>query len=356
MRRALDLALHGWGHTAPNPMVGAVVVRGGEIVGEGYHARYGGDHAEVVALRAAGERARGATVYVSLEPCAHTGQTPPCADALISAGVARVVVACPDTNPIAAGGLARLAAAGIETAVGVEAQMAQELNAPFLFAAQSDRPWVTLKLAISLDAATADATRTPGWITGEAARREVHRLRAGSDAIAVGAGTALVDDPALTVRDAPPPRVAPTRIVFDREARIAVQSRLVRTARDVPTVVVTESPDPARVSALHAAGVQTLTATSLTDALRQLREPGRVREHGVRALLVEGGARLAGAFIAAGCVDRLVIFQAPIVLGAGAANAFAYAPTATVASARRLRVVERRAIGGGDDLMTTYAL
>src|SRR5688500_12992862 len=188
MRRALSLARRGLGQTAPNPMVGAVVVRDGEIVGEGWHARFGGPHAEPVALAAAGARARGATVYVTLEPCAHQGKTPPCTHALIAAGVARVVAATADPNPVASGGAAQLRAAGVDYQVGVSEREARELNAPFFFALGSDRPWVTLKLATSIDGAITDHRHSSAWLTGPRARRAVHRLRAGSDAVAVGIG------------------------------------------------------------------------------------------------------------------------------------------------------------------------
>jgi diaminohydroxyphosphoribosylaminopyrimidine deaminase/5-amino-6-(5-phosphoribosylamino)uracil reductase len=346
MRQALALARRGWGRTAPNPLVGAVLVRDGEVVGEGHHAMYGGDHAEVVALRAAGDRARGATAYVTLAPCAHHGKTPPCADALIAAGVRRVVAATADPNPQAAGGLARLKAAGIETTVGIEEAAARELNAAFFHAFRSDRPWVTLKLALSLDGAIAGQVGN-GWITGRASQREVHHLRAGSDAVAVGIGTVLADDPLLTVRDGAPPRVAPVRVVFDRSARTPLASRLVQTARETPVVIVAERPDPARAAVLAHAGVEIVTAASLDVALRAL------RARGITALLVEGGARLAGALLTHAAVDRLVIFQAPCVLGAGALGAFAFAPARTPTDAPRLPIVERRTLD--DDLMTVYS-
>ena len=347
MRRALSLARRGWGQTAPNPMVGAVVVRGDEIVGEGWHARHGGPHAEAMALEAAGTLATGATVYVTLEPCAHHGKTPPCADALIAAGVSRVVAAVADPNPVASGGASRLRAAGIEYQAGVSEAEARELNAPFFFALDSDRPWVTLKLATSVDGAITDHRRSSAWLTGPRARRVVHRLRAGSDAIAVGIGTALADDPLLTVRGRLRPRVAPSRIVFDRDARLPLTSKLVRTAREVPTIVVAGSDDSARARALRAAGVQVLSATTMPEALRLLREGG------IRSVLVEGGAGVATALLSACVVDRLVIFQAPLLLGAGALNAFSGLPAALVRDAPRLTVLERRTIG--DDLMTVYA-
>jgi diaminohydroxyphosphoribosylaminopyrimidine deaminase/5-amino-6-(5-phosphoribosylamino)uracil reductase len=347
MRRALVLARRGWGRTAPNPMVGAVVVRDDEIVGEGWHALYGGPHAEVVALSAAGASARGSTLYVTLEPCAHSGKTPPCTDAIVRAGVARVVSAVRDPNPIAAGGARKLEAAGIEVAFGIEETEARELNAHFFHALTSSRPFVTLKLATSIDGAIADASGRSQWLTGEDARRYVHRLRAGHDAVAVGAGTALTDDPSLTVRSGKPPRVAPTRIVFDRRARLPLSSKLVRTAREVPTIVVAADASLREARGLADAGVRVIEGANLDEALRTLRSLE------VRSILVEGGAVLAGALLAAAVVDRLVIFQAPIVLGAGARSAFAHVPAHALPNAPRWRVVDRRSIG--QDLMTVYA-
>ncbi len=347
MRRAIALARRGFGRTAPNPMVGAVVVRNGEIVGEGYHAEYGGEHAEVAALRQAGDRAAGSTLYVTLEPCAHEGKTPPCSGAVIAAGVRRLVVAVRDPNPLAGGGLDLIGRAGIELQLGIEAGRARELIAHFMHGFACDRPFVTVKLAVSMDAAVADASGGSRWITGPRARREVHRLRAGHDAVAVGIGTALADDPLLTVRGRPQPRVAPSRIVFDRNARLPVRSRLATTARDIPTLVVAEAPPAERVAALEAAGVSLVLQPSLGAGLREL------RSRGIGSVLVEGGARLAGAFLDARMVDRLVIFQAPVILGAGALAAFAHASAAGVGEAGRWRVVERRRLG--EDLMTVYA-
>jgi len=341
-------ARRGWGRTAPNPMVGAVIVRGGEIVATGWHAEFGGAHAEVMALERAGERARGATVYVTLEPCVHHGKTPPCSDALIRAGVERLVIAARDPNPEARGGLDRLRAAGIAVAAGVLERESLDLNAPFHASFSSPRPWVTLKLALSLDGAIADARGRSKWITGALARERAHDLRAGSDAIAVGIGTALADDPSLTVRDAAPPRVPPVRVVFDRQARLPLDGALARTARDVPVVVVATAPGAARRAALESAGVAVLDAPSLDGALALL------RERGIRGLLVEGGAALTGALLGAALVDRLIIFQAPVLLGAGALRPFERAPAAEISAASRLRVVEREVLG--DDLMTVYAL
>jgi diaminohydroxyphosphoribosylaminopyrimidine deaminase/5-amino-6-(5-phosphoribosylamino)uracil reductase len=349
MRRALALAARGWGQTAPNPMVGAVVVADGRVVGEGWHPRYGAAHAEVEALAMAGPRARGATLYVTLEPCNHQGKTPPCVDAILAAGIRRVVAATADPHPVAAGGAARLRSAGVDVTVGVLARAARELDAPFFHAAAGAiRPWVTLKLAITLDGAIADAEGRSAWITGEPARRRVHRLRANVDAIAVGSGTVLADDPALTVRDARRPRVPPLRVVFDRRLRTPPTSTLARTARETPVLVLAGPRLDATAAPLLAAGVDVVPTADLHDAL------GQLRERGVRHLLVEGGAGLAGALLRNALVDRLIIFQSPRILGAGARNAFAEVPPVAVADARPLRLVVRRALG--DDLMTVYAL
>jgi diaminohydroxyphosphoribosylaminopyrimidine deaminase/5-amino-6-(5-phosphoribosylamino)uracil reductase len=328
MRRALALAERGWGHTAPNPMVGAVVVHENVIVGEGAHERFGEAHAEVNALREAGPRARGATVYVTLEPCHHHGKTPPCAQALLDAGVARVVVATRDPNPVAAGGIEYLRAAGVCVDVHVCEEDARELNAPFFFATVADRPWVTLKLALSIDGAIADAARTPGWLSNEASRAEVQRLRANSDAIAVGATTAIVDRPKLTARTDPPPRIPPLRVVFDRSGKFT-ENRTIVQQDDLPPYLVLDNPD-------------------LETALKTL------KIQGVRSLLVEGGAGIASALLDADLVDRLIIFQAPVILGGDAIPAFGTARSSTVVSARRLQVLRRAAFG--DDLMTIYAL
>ena len=351
MRRALSLARRGWGRTAPNPMVGAVLVRDGEVVGEGWHAEYGGAHAEVVALEVAGDRARGATAYVTLEPCNHTGHTPPCSTRLIAAGVSRVVFGADDPNPAAWGGSAALRAAGITVDAGLGAAEARALNAVFHTRFSRSRPFVTLKLALSIDGAISDASRNSGWLTGERARRVVHRLRAGHDAIAVGSGTVLADDPLLTVRGVRAPRVAPRRVVFDRRGRVPVTAQLVRTARKWPTLVVTADPPPRHTDALLESGVERLGANSLLDAL------GALHRLGVDSLLCEGGATVAGSLLSDGLVDRLVIFQAPVVLGAGALQAFAFAPSSVPSPAAgtqsRWRVVEHRQLG--DDVMTVYA-
>ena len=349
MRRALALAERGWGQTAPNPMVGAVVVADGRIVGEGFHARHGEAHAEVVALKAAGAAARGATLYVTLEPCVHHGKTPPCVDAIRAAGIARVVAAVRDPSDVARGGVEALRAAGIAVDLGIERERALELNAAFFNAHASPRPWVTLKIAMSADARVADPTGVRRWITGPESRREVHRLRANSDAIAVGIGTVLADDPALTVRDAPAPRVAPSRVIFDRMLRIPVDSGLVRSSREVETIVVASADAPGdRRTMLESRGVRVIVANGLEPALESL------RERGVRSLFVEGGPRLAGAMLREGLVDRLVIFQAPITLGDAALGAFDFAPADFLDALTGARVIRREQFGA--DRMTVYAL
>jgi diaminohydroxyphosphoribosylaminopyrimidine deaminase/5-amino-6-(5-phosphoribosylamino)uracil reductase len=348
MRRALLLAARGAGHVAPNPMVGALVVREGAVVGEGWHAQFGGPHAEVVALAAAGAAAKGATVYVTLEPCAHHGKTPPCTGALLASGVTRVVFAAADPNPVAAGGAQWLRDAGVSVQGGVLREEAEELMAPFLHVARGAvRPFVTLKLALSIDGAIVGAGRR-GWLTGAESRRAVHELRALADAVAVGIGTVLADDPALTVREGAAPRVAPVRVVFDRQARLPVESVLARTVVDVPVVVLTDGSHPVGEAQLRERGVEVVPVGTVSEALAFL------RKRGVQHLLVEGGATLATALLEAKHVDRLITFQAPVILGAGALAAFATLPGQESDQATRLRVVARRELG--DDLMTTYAI
>ena len=341
MQRALDLAWRGWGRVAPNPLVGAVVLRDGVVVGEGWHAEYGGDHAEVAALKAAGDRARGATVVVTLEPCAHHGKTPPCTDALLAAGVSRVVAAIRDPDPDAAGGLDVLRSRGVAVEVGLNAAEAAALNAPFLFVRQhQDRPFVALKLATSIDSRIADASGHSKWVSGEEARAHVHWLRAGYDAIAVGGTTALKDDPELTVRGAVTPRRPPIRIVFDRRAMLNPSARLVRTAREVTTWIVASPQAPAAsVSSLEQNGVRVFTPTSLADGLAQLRAAG------IQSLLCEGGGALGAKLLADGLVDRLYWIQSPVWLGDGAIPAFPGVPDARIDKAPHWVPVERRPLG-----------
>ena len=347
MDEALSLARRGWGQTSPNPLVGAVIYNDREKISEGYHARFGEAHAEVAAIASAGDRARGGTLYVTLEPCAHHGKTPPCTDAIIAAGISRVVAAAPDPNPVAKGGAESLRAAGIAVDMGIREKAARELNAPFFNAVTADRPWVTLKLALSLDGAISGAERLTGWLTGEKSRAVVQSMRAATDAIAVGVQTALADNPQLTARTDPPPRVPPLRVVFDRSARLSSQSTLVKTARETPTVVVT-TPSMRMPADLERAGVEQICAEDLHDALAQL------KQRGVLSLMVEGGAGLAASFLAGDHVDRLVIFRAPVILGSGALGAFSGIASQEIKHAPRFSLLETRALD--DDVMSTYAV
>ncbi|MBA2626488.1 MAG: bifunctional diaminohydroxyphosphoribosylaminopyrimidine deaminase/5-amino-6-(5-phosphoribosylamino)uracil reductase RibD [Gemmatimonadales bacterium] len=342
MTRALDLAWRGWGRVHPNPLVGAVVIRDGASVGEGYHAEYGERHAETSARASAGDRARGATVVVTLEPCAHHGKQPPCTDALIRAGVGRVVVALEEPTPLAGGGAARLRSAGIDVETGLCAHDAAAQNAIFLHRARrSRRPFVALKLATSIDARIADVDRKSRWLSGPAARDYVQWLRAGFDAIAVGGATARDDDPSLTVRGAVVPRVPPRRVVFAAALNVSGAEVLVRTARDVPTTIVTapELIGSARGRALADAGVRLLGATTIEAGLEALAADG------IGSILVEGGGRLAGAMLRANTVDRLYWLQAPLWLGEQGVSAFADMPSPVLDHAERWHPVERRGLG-----------
>jgi diaminohydroxyphosphoribosylaminopyrimidine deaminase/5-amino-6-(5-phosphoribosylamino)uracil reductase len=258
-----------------------------------------------------------------------------------------VVIAARDPNPEAGGGVERLQAAGVSGDVGLLAAEAAELNAPFLHSFRSDRPWVTLKLAISLDGAIADATRRPRWLTGPEARRRVHHLRAGSDAIGVGMGTVLADDPLLTVRDADPPRVAPTRVIFSRTGRLPLTSKLAQRTNEGPVLVFAAAPDPAYDHDLRGLGVEVIAAASLADSLRVL------KNRGVQSILVEGGAALTASLLEEDLVDRLVLFQAPVLLGADGLPAFGRLPATSSSNARRWRPLHSEWIG--DDHMLVLA-
>jgi diaminohydroxyphosphoribosylaminopyrimidine deaminase/5-amino-6-(5-phosphoribosylamino)uracil reductase len=341
MARAIDLAWRGWGLVQPNPLVGAVVLRDGELVGEGWHPEFGERHAEAVALAGAGERARGATIIVTLEPCAHHGKQPPCTETIIQSGIRRVVAAILDPNPIAAHGTKRLREAGVEVEVGPLSEVAAAQNAIFLHSFSSAaRPYVALKLATTLNGRIADGFGRSRWVSGTEGREYVQWLRAGFDAIAVGGRTARLDDPSLTVRGPVQPRVCPKRVIFDSAADLGPQLTLVRTAREIPTVVVVSpTAELARVKRLEAAGLTIVRSATLRDALKCLRGLG------VGSLLVEGGGQLAGALLTAGLVDRYYWLQAPIWLGDDAVPALSGLPARTLDQAERWRVIERRALG-----------
>ena len=316
MDRALALALEGWGQVAPNPMVGAILVSGDRVVGEGYHAHFGSDHAEVVALREGHGDASGATLYVTLEPCAHDGKTPPCTDAILQAGVSRVVFGCADPDPLAAGGSSVLREAGLEVSGGVRAIEAARLNDAFIWDRLGHGPWVSLKLALSLDGRIAAAAGVRTDISGHEAATYVHRLRAAHDAIVVGGRTACVDDPLLTVRMGRSPRVAPTRVVLDPDLRMPVASRLVDTIDEAPLVILCrEGASSGQRRELERHGVEVVPVSAdgeglaLDDAFLYL------ADRGLRSNLVEGGGRLAAAMLDAELVRKQHLLYAPIVLG-----------------------------------------
>jgi diaminohydroxyphosphoribosylaminopyrimidine deaminase/5-amino-6-(5-phosphoribosylamino)uracil reductase len=315
MRLALRLARRGLGRTSPNPPVGAVVVARNAVAGRGFHSRAGLPHAEIEALRAAGKRARGATVYVTLEPCAHHGRTPPCTEALVAAGVRRVVVGTADPNPhVPSDGMGRLRAAGIDVVTGVLTAECAALIAPFRKHVTSGLPWVTLKLAASLDGRIATVTGDARWITGEDSRRYAHRLRAEHDAILVGAETVRCDDPELTCRLRGGRN--PLRVVLDGRLRVPAAARVVATATSTPTLVLTGRRVPvARLRPLVACGAEVVQLPDVDGRLAWravLRTLGR---RGVMSVLIEGGATVAAAALRAGGVDRLLIFVAPTLIG-----------------------------------------
>lgn len=337
MRRAVELAARGLGATSPNPVVGCVVAdASGHVVGEGWHRRAGGPHAEIHALRAAGVLARGGTAYVTLEPCNHTGRTGPCAQALIEAGVRRVVYAVADPDPRATGGAETLRAAGTEVERGLLEAEAEAGNLPWLTAARTGRPFVRWKYAATLDGRIAAADGTSRWISSAASRADVHRLRAEADAVVVGSGTARADDPHLAVRGVEG-AVQPLRVVVDTEAAaVRPGARVLDDAAPTLIAVAEDADTPlADVVRLPRAAGGGLSVPALLDALHA---------RGVRSVLLEGGPTLAGAFLAAGAVDQVVGYLAPVLLGAGP-TALADAGITTLTEASRLDITETAALG-----------
>ncbi|MFO0880566.1 MAG: bifunctional diaminohydroxyphosphoribosylaminopyrimidine deaminase/5-amino-6-(5-phosphoribosylamino)uracil reductase RibD [Gemmataceae bacterium] len=315
MTRALELASRGRGGVEPNPLVGAVVVRDGVSVGEGWHERFGGPHAEVLALAAAGAAAQGATLYVTLEPCCHHGKTPPCTEAILAVKPARVVVAMRDPFPRVAGqGIEQLRAAGIVVEVGVEEQEASRLNAPYLMLLGQARPWVIAKWAMTLDGRIATRTGDSRWISNEPSRRVTHQMRARVDAILVGIGTALADDPRLDARPAGPRKAL--RVILDSQARLPANSYLAQTALQLPTLVVTTPEAPVeRRARLTELGCEVLPLEAVEgrpSLSRLMEELGRRR---CTNLLVEGGGEVLGAFRDANLIDEVHVFVAPTVMG-----------------------------------------
>jgi len=340
MARALELAYRGWGRVQPNPLVGALVLGPEGVLGEGFHGEYGGPHAEAVALAAAGAGARGATLFVTLEPCTHQGKQPPCVERILASGVSRVVIAAADPNAVAAGGAERLREAGLTVEIGTRAAEAQSQNAAYHKALERRRrPFVALKLATSLDFRIADAGGHSRWISGEQARDFVHWHRAGFDAIAVGGRTAQVDDPSLTARGAVEPRVAPTRVVFAGSRRPAPDSNLARTASSIRTIVLGPVGGGSEAQALRAAGVELVDVDTLDQALAEL------AQRRIQSVVVEGGGRLSGALLSERLVDRFVWIVSPVWLGDTGVPAVRGLEVHSLLQAERWRLTDRKGLG-----------
>ena len=318
MAQALRLAELGLNSPSPNPRVGCVIVRDGQVIGEGWHQRAGTPHAEVHALNQAGAAARGATVYVTLEPCSHHGRTPPCADALIAAGVTRVVAAMRDPNPQVAGrGLAQLQAAGMTIECGLMEETARELNMGFVSRMTRSRPWVRSKIAASLDGKTALANGVSQWITGAAARQDVQRLRARSCAILTGVGTVLTDDPQMNVRDIETSR-QPLRVVVDSQLRTPLSAKILAGG----VLIVSAIDDAVKIQALCAAGAEVLVLPGADGRIDLARLMQVLAEREINELMVEAGATLNGALLEANLIDELVLYMAPMLLGDAARGLF----------------------------------
>ncbi|MEW6655769.1 MAG: bifunctional diaminohydroxyphosphoribosylaminopyrimidine deaminase/5-amino-6-(5-phosphoribosylamino)uracil reductase RibD [Aquificota bacterium] len=349
MQRALDLAKERKGLTHPNPTVGCVIVKDGQIVGEGYHERAGMPHAEVVALQQAGEMARGATLYVTLEPCTHYGRTPPCTDAIIRAGLKRVVIATLDPNPLVSGkGVERLKRAGIEVSVGVLEEEAKRLNEDFFTYITQKRPYITLKWAQSIDGSMATKTGDSKWISSQESRDFAHRLRAEATAVLVGINTALRDDPELTIRAFPWER-QPIRIVLDPQLRIREDLKLIRDGK-ASTIIITASENREKIQRLEEMGVKVLLAPS-KDGRLDLREVLReLYFMEIMHLLVEGGSITHTTFIREGLFDRLWVFVAPLLIGEG--KRIGELNVEALQEAKRLRLREIKRFG--EDVALEY--
>ncbi|MGB0872934.1 MAG: bifunctional diaminohydroxyphosphoribosylaminopyrimidine deaminase/5-amino-6-(5-phosphoribosylamino)uracil reductase RibD [Solirubrobacterales bacterium] len=358
LERTLELAERGRGRTSPNPVVGAVVVSAdGEVIGEGYHHEYGALHAERVAIESCSKDTTGGTIFVSLEPCAHTGKQPPCTDAIVEAGLARVVFASDDPTEKASGrgpGMMRDEGIEVVAAQGEIAAKARMINQPFRKHSKTGRPHVLFKSAQTLDGKVATSTGDSQWISSETSRELAHRFRAEADAIAVGIGTAMADDPMLTVRgEGLPLDRQPTRVVFDSEARLPLDSALVASAREVPVILIASRAAPREALApLEAAGVEVVVASGENESARVVSALNELGSREIQSLLLEGGPHLAGAFFEAGEVDWLTLFLAPMVLGGKQArSAVGGSGVEQVADAyRALRMQSDRI---GDDLLIT---
>lgn len=344
MARALALARLGLATTDPNPRVGCVIAAGERVVGEGWHRQAGGPHAEVLALTAAGTAARGATAYVTLEPCSHHGRTPPCADALIAAGIGRVVYAMRDPNPkVGGGGIARLAASGIAVDGGVLEHEALELNPGFVSRMTRGRPWISVKLAASLDGATALPGGESRWITGEAARADVQRLRARASAVMTGSGTVIADDPRLDVR-LPGTSRQPLRVVLDSRLRTPPGARILSPPGQA--LILCSEEDAVRAAALRAAGAEIQRVGSAAGGVDLPAALAALAARQVNELLVECGAGLAGALLSANLVDELLLYLAPTLLGRGSRPLADIEAPASLAARLRFSIEERQDVGG----------
>lgn len=351
MSRALQLAERALFTTSPNPRVGCVIVKDGQIVGEGYHIEAGTPHAEVHALAMAGEAAQGATVYVTLEPCSHFGRTPPCADALVDARVGRVVAAMDDPNPTVNGqGLARLKRAGIEVASGLLEKQARELNKGFLSRIERGRPWVTVKVAASLDGKTALMNGESQWITGPEARRDVHAMRARACAVLTGSGTVLADDPMLTVREVQTTR-QPRRVVIDRALAIPHHARIF--GPEASTILVTAVEYTAAHQPYLDRGVEVWVSHSGPRRVDLPALMKRLADEGVGELMVEAGSGLNGALLEAGLVDELVVYLAPCLIGNAAQGLFDLPELTSLSNKINLKLGDLRQVGQDIRLMFT---
>jgi len=352
MARALQLAERGLWTTSPNPRVGCVLVREGEIVGEGWHEKAGEPHAEVHALRAAGEKARGATAYVTLEPCSHHGRTPPCAEALIAAGISRVVAAMTDPNPLVSGkGLALLQAAGIETASGLLVSEARELNIGFVSRMTRGRPWLRLKAAASLDGKTALNNGVSQWITGPDARRDGHAWRARACAILTGIGTVRDDDPSLTVRDVVTTR-QPLRVVVDSRLEIAPTARILQGE---PVLIVGAVEDAERMALLRSTGnfVEILNNGAGKVDLKALLE--LLAQLGINEVHAEAGFKLNGSLLREGLVDELLLYLAPCLIGHDASGLFNLPELTTLDGKQRMKIRDLRQLGDDIRLIARFS-
>ncbi|MDP1926221.1 MAG: bifunctional diaminohydroxyphosphoribosylaminopyrimidine deaminase/5-amino-6-(5-phosphoribosylamino)uracil reductase RibD [Thiobacillus sp.] len=345
MARALQLAALGIYTTSPNPRVGCVIVKDGRVVGEGWHERAGTPHAEIHALKVAGEAARGATVYVTLEPCSHHGRTPPCAEALIQAGVARVLAAMRDPNPlVAGGGITMLTLAGIEAEVGLMEAEARALNPGFISRMTRQRPWLRLKTASTLDGKTALANGQSQWITGETARADVQHLRARACAILTGSGTVLADNPRMNVRDFDIGR-QPLRVIVDSALRTPADAAI------LPALIACHHAAPAARVALEQAGAEVVELPGADGRVDLAALLTLLAQRGINELHVEAGAALNGALIKAGLVDEWVAYVAPMAVGDDARGLFAHPPLTTLVDAARFHLADVRQVGGDLRLM-----